>query len=95
MITQENSWVMDLFIWMGYLNSSLNPVIYAYFNRDFRQAFKKLLHSEAVLAAMSGLFDKCRLPGRGSVSGGGRKKDDNGFAAQHNPLQPLQDNSSG
>ena len=66
MITPENGWVMDLFIWMGYLNSSLNPVIYAYFNRDFRQAFKKLLHSEAVSAAMSGVFDICRrLPGRG------------------------------
>jgi hypothetical protein len=29
--------------WLGYLNSCLNPVIYAYFNRDFRSAFRKLL----------------------------------------------------
>ncbi|XP_045191015.2 octopamine receptor beta-2R-like [Mercenaria mercenaria] len=29
--------------WLGYLNSCLNPIIYAYFNRDFRSAFRKLL----------------------------------------------------
>ena len=29
--------------WLGYLNSCLNPVIYAYFNRDFRSAFRRLL----------------------------------------------------
>lgn len=27
----------------GYLNSTLNPIIYAYFNRDFRKAFRKTL----------------------------------------------------
>ncbi|XP_076461477.1 octopamine receptor beta-2R-like [Babylonia areolata] len=30
--------------WVGYFNSCLNPLIYAYFNRDFRTAFKRLLH---------------------------------------------------
>lgn len=34
--------------WVGYCNSCLNPVIYAYFNRDFRTAFKKLLHLDHV-----------------------------------------------
>ncbi|XP_052773948.1 octopamine receptor beta-2R-like [Mya arenaria] len=29
--------------WLGYFNSCLNPIIYAYFNRDFRCAFRKLL----------------------------------------------------
>jgi hypothetical protein len=29
--------------WLGYFNSTLNPIIYAYFNRDFRSAFRKLL----------------------------------------------------
>ena len=32
-----------LLFWIGYINSALNPVIYAYFNRDFRHAFKRLL----------------------------------------------------
>nr|UYI00195.1 octopamine receptor beta-2R-like protein [Neoseiulus barkeri] len=35
--------VVDLLFWIGYINSSLNPIIYAYFNRDFRMAFKKTL----------------------------------------------------
>lgn len=29
--------------WVGYLNSALNPVIYALLNRDFRDAFRRLL----------------------------------------------------
>lgn len=32
--------------WLGYFNSCLNPIIYAYFNRDFRSAFRKLLKFE-------------------------------------------------
>ncbi|KAL8570240.1 hypothetical protein ACOMHN_029940 [Nucella lapillus] len=30
-------------IWLGYVNSSLNPLLYTLFNDDFRKAFKKLL----------------------------------------------------
>ncbi|XP_016054254.1 PREDICTED: 5-hydroxytryptamine receptor 1A [Miniopterus natalensis] len=29
--------------WLGYSNSLLNPVIYAYFNKDFQNAFKKIV----------------------------------------------------
>lgn len=29
--------------WLGYSNSLLNPVIYAYFNKEFQSAFKKIL----------------------------------------------------
>lgn len=32
-----------LVFWVGYFNSTLNPLIYAYFNRDFREAFKNTL----------------------------------------------------
>ncbi|XP_033122466.1 alpha-2A adrenergic receptor-like [Anneissia japonica] len=31
------------FEWIGYCNSAINPLIYTFFNRDFRKAFKKLL----------------------------------------------------
>lgn len=33
----------SVLFWLGYFNSCLNPIIYAYFNRDFRSAFRKLL----------------------------------------------------
>lgn len=35
--------LFKFFFWIGYCNSSLNPVIYTIFNKDFRQAFKKIL----------------------------------------------------
>ncbi|GFO23306.1 dopamine d2-like receptor [Plakobranchus ocellatus] len=33
----------SLFVWLGYINSFLNPVIYTIFNPEFRKAFRKLL----------------------------------------------------
>lgn len=33
----------DIINWLGYSNSLLNPVIYAYFNKDFQNAFKKII----------------------------------------------------
>ncbi|VEN52277.1 unnamed protein product, partial [Callosobruchus maculatus] len=39
------AWVVTLVFWVGYFNSALNPIIYAYFNREFRVAFKKTLQS--------------------------------------------------
>ncbi|XP_064630229.1 probable G-protein coupled receptor No18 [Lineus longissimus] len=33
----------NFIVWLGYVNSGLNPVIYTVFNIDFRKAFKKLL----------------------------------------------------
>uniref|UniRef100_A0A8D2ZX58 Alpha-2B adrenergic receptor n=1 Tax=Scophthalmus maximus TaxID=52904 RepID=A0A8D2ZX58_SCOMX len=37
--------LFKFFFWIGYCNSSLNPVIYTIFNKEFRQAFKKILCS--------------------------------------------------
>ena len=35
-------WVEVLFVWLGYVNSTLNPVIYTVFNTEFRKAFKDI-----------------------------------------------------
>ncbi|XP_020284449.1 octopamine receptor beta-1R-like [Pseudomyrmex gracilis] len=37
--------VVAAVFWVGYFNSALNPLIYAYFNREFRAAFRKTLES--------------------------------------------------
>ncbi|XP_011870420.1 PREDICTED: octopamine receptor beta-1R-like [Vollenhovia emeryi] len=37
--------VVATVFWVGYFNSALNPLIYAYFNREFRAAFRKTLES--------------------------------------------------
>lgn len=38
-----NDAVFSFFLWLGYFNSTLNPIIYTVFSPEFRQAFKKLL----------------------------------------------------
>ncbi|XP_060040428.1 alpha-2C adrenergic receptor [Erinaceus europaeus] len=35
--------LFKFFFWIGYVNSSLNPVIYTVFNRDFRRSFQNIL----------------------------------------------------
>ncbi|KAK3932936.1 5-hydroxytryptamine receptor, partial [Frankliniella fusca] len=39
-----NDHVSSLFLWLGYFNSTLNPVIYTVFSPEFRQAFKRILY---------------------------------------------------
>nr|XP_020668564.1 5-hydroxytryptamine receptor 1D [Pogona vitticeps]XP_020668566.1 5-hydroxytryptamine receptor 1D [Pogona vitticeps] len=46
-ICQDACWthpvLYDIFTWLGYLNSLINPVIYTAFNEDFKQAFQKMI----------------------------------------------------
>lgn len=35
--------VLSVLLWLGYLNSLLNPIIYTIFSPDFRRAFRRLL----------------------------------------------------
>jgi len=36
--------LFSFLVWLGYVNSFLNPVIYTIFNAEFRRAFQRLLH---------------------------------------------------
>lgn len=51
--------VVGLLFWVGYFNSALNPLIYAYFNRDFREAFK-----DTLLCALPCCFGCWKNPAR-------------------------------
>ncbi|XP_072177899.1 histamine H2 receptor-like [Diadema setosum] len=35
--------VLSVALWLGYVNSTLNPILYAALNREFRRSFRKLL----------------------------------------------------
>lgn len=52
--------VVTLVFWIGYFNSTLNPLIYAYFNREFRVAFKKTLQSCCHFTSKVMVCSKCR-----------------------------------
>ncbi|XP_061192878.1 octopamine receptor beta-2R-like [Saccostrea echinata] len=47
----------SILFWIGYFNSCLNPIIYAYYNLEFRTAFKRLLN----LRSSHGSFPSCSL----------------------------------
>uniref|UniRef100_A0A0A9WDL6 5-hydroxytryptamine receptor n=3 Tax=Lygus hesperus TaxID=30085 RepID=A0A0A9WDL6_LYGHE len=38
-----NEYLFAFFLWLGYFNSTLNPIIYTIFSPEFRHAFKRLL----------------------------------------------------
>ena len=38
--------LMTAFTWLGYISSGVNPCVYALLNRDFREAYRKLLFCE-------------------------------------------------
>lgn len=40
-----NNFTLSLCVWLGYINSFLNPIIYTIFNLEFRKAFAKILFS--------------------------------------------------
>ncbi|CAH0777962.1 unnamed protein product [Bemisia tabaci] len=40
---QLNQYLIAFFLWLGYFNSTLNPIIYTIFSPEFRHAFKRIL----------------------------------------------------
>uniref|UniRef100_A0A7N8WQ74 5-hydroxytryptamine receptor 4-like n=1 Tax=Mastacembelus armatus TaxID=205130 RepID=A0A7N8WQ74_9TELE len=45
--------VWDIFLWLGYINSSLNPFLYGFFNRSFRKAFLMFMGCRVCLPGSS------------------------------------------
>nr|pir hypothetical protein F59C12.2 - Caenorhabditis elegans [Caenorhabditis elegans] len=43
---QIPDWVASIFLWLGYVSSTINPIIYTVFNKRFRQAFVRILRCQ-------------------------------------------------
>jgi hypothetical protein len=41
-------WISSVFLWLGYISSIINPIIYTIFNRRFRQAFLRILRCQCL-----------------------------------------------
>ncbi|CAF1327879.1 unnamed protein product [Rotaria sp. Silwood1] len=48
-----NDFILSLCVWLGYINSFLNPIIYTIFNMEFRKAFAKILFSSCRFSSSS------------------------------------------
>ncbi|XP_041477390.1 D(2)-like dopamine receptor [Lytechinus variegatus] len=50
--------MMDTFLWLGYVNSVVNPIIYAFFNRTFRTSFIRVLGLQSRTSCCGHTFDE-------------------------------------
>ncbi|KAF6081000.1 dopamine receptor D1 [Phyllostomus discolor] len=62
-----DSLTFDVFVWFGWANSSLNPIIYA-FNADFRKAFSTLLGCHRLCPATSNAIETVSINNNGAVA---------------------------
>ena len=46
---QQVDFIMDYFVWLGYLNSALNPVLYLVLNKNFRDSFNDIIKFKCLL----------------------------------------------
>lgn len=57
--------VIDVCLWLGYVSSTINPIIYTIFNRTFRAAFIRLLRcncQRSVLVRSPWIIAECLPP---------------------------------
>lgn len=69
-----NDNMVAFFLWLGYFNSTLNPILYTIFSPEFRNAFQKLLR----------IKNGSRASGMASNSGGGRPRESRATGAVGN-----------
>ena len=80
--------VFSAFTWLGYLNSTMNPVIYSVFNRQFRDAFKRVLHIRRRYGSVmggDGVFfrgSEWEEASRGQTTAAKRRADDGRLSAR-------------
>ncbi|KAF2363809.1 G protein-coupled receptor rhodopsin-like [Trinorchestia longiramus] len=59
-----SEYVISTFLWLGYFNSTLNPIIYTIFSPDFRHAFKRILCGKKRRVQTQSSFISASRPGR-------------------------------
>lgn len=64
-VCQAPELLIKFLFWIGYCNSAFNPIIYAFFSRDFRNAFKRLLHLHKLRKVCGCCAPGCATPCRG------------------------------
>ncbi|XP_020666902.2 5-hydroxytryptamine receptor 2B [Pogona vitticeps] len=62
--------LMEIFVWIGYVSSGVNPLVYTLFNKTFREAFGRYITCNYQTSAPGNALRKCssRLSFRNSVA---------------------------
>lgn len=59
--------VVDTFLWLGYVSSTINPIIYTIFNKTFRAAFIRLLKCKCSRSTGTSIYRSATESGRGAM----------------------------
>ncbi|KYM77543.1 D(2)-like dopamine receptor [Atta colombica] len=59
--------VVDTFLWLGYVSSTINPIIYTIFNKTFRAAFIRLLKCKCSRSTRPSRYRSVTGSGRGAM----------------------------
>ena len=73
---------LQVLTWLGYSNSSFNPIIYSIFNSEFREAFRKILTQRLPLSSAA----CCCCSGDGGQSPVRRRRPCPGGEGEGQPL---------
>lgn len=55
------AWLVSVILWLGYLSSTLNPVIYTTFNRRFREAFLRIIRCQCLKSRDGGTYSRSHV----------------------------------
>ncbi|XP_007900730.1 5-hydroxytryptamine receptor 2B [Callorhinchus milii] len=77
--------LMEIFVWVGYVSSGVNPLVYTLFNKTFRQAFQHYITCNYARNKPVKMLRKCssRISFRTSMNENSR------FFMRHNGLNPM------
>ena len=67
------------FLWLGYVSSTMNPVIYTIFNRNFRTTFKKIILCQSLSVTASAAAVAAQKSNKQSLNRRRRNNPNTGF----------------
>ena len=85
-VFQLAAFALQVLTWLGYSNSSFNPIIYSIFNSEFREAFRKILTQRLPLSSLATCCSRGRGTGEVSRRRPGRQRCGGGQQQGQRPL---------
>uniref|UniRef100_A0A669E0B0 5-hydroxytryptamine (serotonin) receptor 2C, G protein-coupled-like 1 n=1 Tax=Oreochromis niloticus TaxID=8128 RepID=A0A669E0B0_ORENI len=78
--------LLNVFVWVGYISSGVNPLVYTLFNKTYRRAFSSYIRCQYKVGANHSSVARYPLKGMNIKSSGpSRSPTDTGYRVEHQP----------